>query len=506
MEHQSGSKHKALRFCAGALAVAGWLVAGSKAVAAGPGENAGGTLATVHVDVDHSGKTVPSDFDGFSIEVDDAARMYLGRAGAPNLVFYQLLKNLGVGTIRIGGDSVDYSCWDPSSAPHPSRCRFTITEPDIQGFFHASAATGWGLIVGVNLAQNGRTWALEYGKAVVRASESVPGSNLIGFEFGNEPDLFSTETRARPKGYSWKGLVEDWRSYVKAFKSDPVTRNVPLVGPAFDDASPAWKDSWLPPFITGVGPENFGIITVHEYPTDTCNGDTVTIPQLLSEPLMAQYHARAAAWIATAGQAGLPLELGETNSSACAGRRGVNDTFASAAWGLDWLFTNVQLGFRRINFHMDSAAYSAVFVKPTKSVGRTIYTNHVSPLYYAMLAFDSNAEGKSLLTASLETRANVKAYAVRSPGGPVTVFVINKDLKAAGTVLVQPSRKLGEGSLLLVRAESLASKSVSYGGQSFNDATGQLRTPATTAVPPNSQGEYTFDLPQAAFAVLTINP
>ena len=496
-----------MRFlCAGALAVAGWLVAGSTAVAGGPGKNAGATLATVHVDVDHSGKAVPSDFDGFSIEVDDAARMYLGPAGAPNVVFYDLLKNLGVGTIRIGGDSVDYSCWEPSSAPHPSRCHFTITEPDIQGFFHASAATGWGLIVGVNLAQNGATWALEYGKAVVRVSESVPGSHLMGFEFGNEADLFSTETQARPKGYSWKDLVEDWQSYVKAFKSDPLTRNVPLVGPAFDDASPAWKDSWLAPFIAGVGPENFGIITVHEYPTDTCNGDTVTIPQLLSEPLMAQYRVRAAAWIATAGQAGLPLELGETNSSACAGRRGVNDTFASAAWGLDWLFTNAHLGFRRINFHMDSAAYSAVFVKPTKSAGKTTYTNHVSPLYYAMLAFDSNAEGKSLLTASLETRANIKAYAVRSPGGSVTVFVINKDSKAAGTVLVQPSRKLGEGSLLLVWAGSLASKSVSYGGQSFNDATGKLRTPATTAVRPNSQGEYAFDLPQAAFGVLTINP
>jgi len=463
-------------------------------------------LATVRVDVDHLGKTVPSDFDGFSIEVDDAATMYLGPAGAPNLVFYQLLKNLGGGTIRIGGNSVDYSCWDPSRAPHPSRCHFTITEPELEGFFHASAATGWGLIVGVNLAQNGAAWALEYGKAVVRASESITGSHLLGFEFGNEPDLFGSETRARPRGYSWKGLVDDWRSYVKAFKSDPLTRNVPLVGPAFDDESPAWKDSWLGPFLAGVGPENLGIITVHEYPTDTCNGDTVTIPQLLSEALMAQYRVRAAGWIATAGQAGLLLELGETNSSACAGRRGVSDTFASAAWGIDWLFTNAALGFRRINFHMDHAAYSAVFVTPAKSAGKTTYTNYVSPLYYAMLAFNSNAEGKSLLPASLRTQANIRVYAIRSPGGPVSVFVINKDLRAAGTVRVELSRRLGEGSLLLVQAGSLASTSVNYGGQSFSDKGGQLVTPATTVVHPNSQGEYRFDLPQAAFGVLTINP
>jgi hypothetical protein len=184
----------------------------------------------------------------------------------------------------------------------------------------------------------------------------------------------------------------------------------------------------------------------------------------------------------------------------------VNDTFASAAWGIDWLFTNATLSFRRINFHMDHAAYSAVFVTPAKSAGKTTYTNYVSPLYYAMLAFNSNAEGKSLLPASLQTQANIKVYAVRSPGGPVSVFVINKDLGAAGTVRVELSRRLGEGSLLLVRAGSLASTSVNYGGQSFNDKGGQLVTPATTAVHPNSQGEYRFELPQAAFGVLTINP
>src|SRR5215471_4479006 len=82
-------------------------------------------LATASVDVTSLGRVIPTDFDGFSIEVDDSANKYLGVASSPNLVFHQLLKNLGKATIRIGGSSEDYSCWNPSQAPQPAGCKFT---------------------------------------------------------------------------------------------------------------------------------------------------------------------------------------------------------------------------------------------------------------------------------------------------------------------------------------------------------------------------------------------
>src|SRR5215469_4809117 len=57
-------------------------------------------VATVSVNVSSPGKVIPTDFDGFSIEVGDSANKYLGVASSPNLVFYQLLQNLGKATIR----------------------------------------------------------------------------------------------------------------------------------------------------------------------------------------------------------------------------------------------------------------------------------------------------------------------------------------------------------------------------------------------------------------------
>ncbi|MGH9433921.1 MAG: hypothetical protein ACRD3T_20525 [Terriglobia bacterium] len=77
--------------------------------AVAPGAAWAETLAAVSFNVGSPGQLIPNDFDGFSIEVDDSANKYLGVAGSPNVVFYQLLENLGKSVIRIGGDRTDYS-------------------------------------------------------------------------------------------------------------------------------------------------------------------------------------------------------------------------------------------------------------------------------------------------------------------------------------------------------------------------------------------------------------
>jgi hypothetical protein len=465
-------------------------------------------LATISLATEPLGRLIPPDFDGFSVEVDDAAKKYLGPAGSPNSVFLQLIRNLGQGTIRIGGDSSDYSCYDPNGTPHPGACRFNITTTDIQGFLNASAATGWGLILGINLEQNDPSWARVYGEEAVRLARKTPGARLLGFEFGNEPDLYSTETHApgRPAGYSWQGVVKDWQGYIRAFKSDALTSRVSLVGPAFDAASSRWRDDDLGPFIDGVGAQNLRLVTVHEYPTSTCDGNTATIPELLSPSLVRAYARHARGWIATAGSRGLELELGETNSSSCGGQRGVDDVFASTLWGLDWLFTNAQLGFRRINFHMDNAAYSAVCVKAQRERSGIVYRNSISPLYYAMYAF-TRAVGKHLLPTRVNSSANLAAYAVSACSTcEATVFVINKDLQASGEVVVAPSRRMGQASMLILKAPGLGSRTVTYGGQSFDARTGKSRRPEAVSIGPDANGGYWFNLPKATAIVLMISP
>src|SRR5215469_16660737 len=137
-------------------------------------------LATVSVNVTSLGKTIPTDFSGIGLEVDDAATASLGPASNPNLVYYQLIKNLGHGVIRIGGASTDYSCWNPSGAPNASACQFTITQDELNGYMKASATLGWPILLGVNLQQNGPAWAVQYGVAAVQANAAFPGSQLLG--------------------------------------------------------------------------------------------------------------------------------------------------------------------------------------------------------------------------------------------------------------------------------------------------------------------------------------
>ena len=124
-----------------------------------------------------------------------------------------------------------------------------------------------------------------------------------------------------------------------------------------------------------------------------------------------------------------------------------------------------------------------------------------------MYTFSSLAQNRQILTTTIKTDANIKAYAVReSDSGPVTVFVINKDLQASGKVVVTPSVRMGKGSLLTVQAPSLDSRAVRFGGVSFDNNNGLFAgTPRTTPVQPDAS-EYTVDLPNASIAVLTLKP
>ena len=113
-----------------------------------------------------------------------------------------------------------------------------------------------------------------------------------------------------------------------------------------------------------------------------------------------------------------------------------------------------------------------------------------------------------ILPTAIATTANIKAYAVRSSSvGPVKLFVINKDLSAFGTVVITTSKPMHQASLLILQASALgATSGVTYGGQAFDNNTGTLNSPLTMSLSPDASGNYSFHLPNAAAALLTINP
>ncbi len=476
-------------------------------------------LATVSVQTKSLGRQIPQDFVGFSLEVSTAgqglqsfagrgktgvrrAEYSLGAPGAPNQGFFQYMRKLGPGILRLGGNSQDNTCWNPSAAPHPDRCQGTLSSDDFRLYSEAAKASGWRLIVGLNLKQNSSQWALN--EVTEGIAKEIKLEQILGLELGNEPDLFGPPSRA--KIYTPADQIRDFLAYLHAFQQTPTARKFPVIGPA---TCCRWLNARdLGAFVDGISPSNLKLVTVHEYPTTTCNGGKVTVAQLLAPGLMTRFNNEAKTWIDAAHERKLPIALAETNSASCGGMPGVSNAFAAALWGLDWLFSGAEDGFSSVNFHISYRPGGSSY-NPVDTYGRAghQYENVAQPLYYAMYLFAHSASGRHLLPAETQAAANVRAYATTGcPACAVNVVIINKDATASGRVRVHLETKMGAGKLLLLQAPDLNSPSsaVSYGGGQF-DSNGHIAAPHATDVGANKNGDYEFELPHAAAALLIVS-
>jgi hypothetical protein len=485
-------------------------------------------LAVVTVAAESLGAAIPRGFVGFSLEVSTAGQgigafqgpqatgaaaeqaVYaLGHPDAPNQGYFRFMRNLGPGTLRLGGNSQDNSCWDRAAAPHPDACQAELTAGDLRLWGAAARGSGWHLIVGLNLKQNDPAWALrEVTEGIAR---DIPAASVFAVEPGNEPDLFA-RTPYRPHDYAAADQLKDFLGYLDALQASPVGRRLRVVGPA---TCCGWRNAQdLGLFLDGVGRGRLAWVTVHNYSATTCGGQTVSAARLLSPELMARFNEEALPLVQVARAHGLPIAMAETNSASCGGMPGVSNAFASALWGLDYAFNLAVDGFVHVDFHTSyrpggGSSYNPIDTYGQRdAAGHWQYRNVAEPLYYGLYLFSRDAAGRRLLPTAVESGANVRGYAVRGCATcAVNVFVLNKDTSAAGTVRVRPGRRMGAATLLLLEAPSLGSlaSDVRYGGRQF-DSRGDLGVPARTAIAPAADGSYSFMLPNAAIALLTIEP
>ena len=454
---------------------------------------------------------VPNDFLGLSVELSSVSRFFGSTPASTNPVLIHLIKNLGQGTLRIGGNSQDEYCWAGAAAPNPGLCTNTtsLNLSLLESLFQASASTGWPVLMGLNLAQantpGAGAWMLnEVTNGVIPAIQAEGGS-LFGLELGNEIDLF-VEDKYRTT-YTPQEQATDVLTFANTLEGNSGTAPFTRAAPAYSNYTVSKLQTMLPQFLSGVlrpNASNLGLVTIHAYPTNVCSaGSTVTAAQLLTPANVTKIEDGFTYALSEVEPYGLDLQIGETNSVACSGQNGVSNAQASALWGLDHMLNTARLGIRRMNFHMGGTSYyNAVQTSTTGG-----FSNQVEPLYYAMYLFQA-AKGQSFLPVTIDTGANIRAYALTACAGcPVSLYVINKDLSAAGAVSVSVPAAGGDATLLALSAPSVDSLAagVSYGGVQFNNATGALTgTPQTSVVAPDSNGVYTFDLPNATAVLLTI--
>ncbi|HEY2794125.1 MAG TPA: hypothetical protein VGJ28_17300, partial [Micromonosporaceae bacterium] len=255
---------------------------------------------------------------GLSFEASDLALP--GFTGG-NLAPY--LRTLGTSVIRIGGNTVDQTYWTSSGETPPSWPIATITPADLTALKTLATASGWKVILGVNLKHYDPARAADEAAHAVAAL----GTSLQAIEIGNEPDLYSQYS-----GNTGQYLT-DFQAYVSAITS--AAPGVRIEGT--DATSPG--SSLQSAFVSaqaGLTKPQVTELTSHFYPlvSSTCGGSP-TISDMLGTGARNSETSAADTATASAARLGIPAVLDEGNNIVCEGQQGVSDVYAAALWEID---------------------------------------------------------------------------------------------------------------------------------------------------------------------------
>jgi hypothetical protein len=429
-----------------AIAISGLLVAADPAAAAT-------ASATVTVSLTGTPQgTLAAGYAGLSFESNPSN----GQGGVNSGKFDalgnlpQLLRNLGPGVIRFGGNSVD-------------RTYSTATPAALSGLVRLADATGYTYVYSTNLAHYN---AANTG-ADAAAVNAALGTRLKSFACGNEPDLY-VNNAYRPAGYGSSQYVSDANACI-----NNVRGRVPglrISGP--DTAGPGWLNSYA-----SAERGRTNILATHHYPLSNCGGVNGTATGLIAASKRSSEAGLVASAAATASSNGMPLIMSEVNSAACSGIVGVSNTFVSALWAVDYELAGVQNGATGMYFHgaLDTSCttYTVLCQVGTNTYG-------AQPLYYGLLFTHLLGNGPVLRT-TVSSSSNVAAHTVRGADGRVRIVVENL-ANVTLTTSVHAGSTSGSGSLLALTAPSLTATSGVRIQGSAVAANGTFTPGAATAV------------------------
>lgn len=439
-----------------------------------------GANVTVTVDQTQQGNKVYPAFEGLSFEAQLLAKNpdYLNEN---NTVLIQLLKTLGNGIIRIGGDSSDEIYWT-GQARRSGTGTDSLTTSDIDRLAAFSKASGWPVIFGLNMGANDPKTAADEAAYVY----NTLGSNLYDLQNGNEPDIYH-KYGLRPPGYDLYGYESDWQSQYTAVKK--ATPNAPFSGPDTEG-----NTRWVINFAADFG-KDVNLIDAHFYVDGPASDPGINYQTILQKDwgitgyLQTLYTA--------ASQSGLPFRITECNSIYGGGKAGTSDTFAASLWALDLMWNIAQNQGQGINFHGgDGLIYSAIVNNNGAYSAR--------PLYYAMLAFKYGSADGSVIPASMgNTNYNCTAYACSKTDKSYSVTLINREEKTDISFAIKLSKKTSNIKIMRLSAPSVTEKNnISFAGAYVN-ADGTF-APATAEQKDINQDTFSVMVPAASAAVVTI--
>lgn len=448
--------------------------------------------AQIDVDATNPGLAIPADFLGISYEKNALVEPHFK---AENTVFVNLHRNLGAGTLRLGGNKVELTRWqaDASASLDKATGLAVIGRTTLDNFYGFLKATEWKCLHGINLAGNQPDSSADE----VAYALKVGGTSILAIELGNEPNLY-TNHDLRKKGYDCPTYLPEAAAAIKVIRA----RNpgIILAGPA----TARRPDHWFEDAVAGLKGQ-LQIGTSHLYAlsggsTNPKSANFPSIENLLLPATTAKDVTMVDEHLAAAKAAGMRYRLAEFNSVSNGGRTGVSDTFVSALWATDFLFSVAAHGADGVNFHCNLKPGSYSPISTVK--GETRYTVH--PLYYAMLLFHDAGQGR-LLPTKVQSTANLVAHATLDDSGKVRVVLVNKDLTQEVVATVQVGTRFRAGSVHRLTAPQASSKDgVTYANTVVAADGRWQRTLATEKAVAVHNGRAVVSLPAASALVLTI--
>jgi hypothetical protein len=466
------------------------------------GESTTPEPATVTVENATYGRPIPAGFVGLSIEFP-AIESYAGSdPSALNPVFLQLVRNLAPGqrpSLRIGGDSSDWTWWPVPGIAQPRGVRYVLDARWRAVAAALSQQLQAKVILGINLEAGSVRIAATEARAL---TAGIPRADVQGLEPGNEPELYGSfawyrtaagkKVTGRPRGYNYAAFLRDFKRFA------PALTEAPLVGPAI--GAPKWM-SKLPAFLATA--PRLGLVTLHRYPLQLC----FVHPNEAKYPSIAHVLADAASrgladsvvpYVAMVHRRGLPLRIDEMNTISCGLDNAVGETYAGALWALDAVFEMARVGVDGVNIHTYPGATYELF----SFNGAQAF---VFPEYYGLMMFAQAAPPGARLLRLTESR-NVKSWATRAQDGRTRVVLINRSATTARIVTVRlRGAAATTATLERLTGQGLTSRTgTTLGGHGFGASTSTgILPPADNVTVSPLHGSYVVKLPPASAAILT---
>ncbi len=435
-------------------------------------------------------------------------------------VLVQLVRNLvpqGRPVVRIGGQSTDRTWWPVAGMARPLGVTYILTPSWMTSARALARALDARLILGVGLEANRSRIAAVEGEQLLAGL----GRRFIdALEIGNEPELYTQIPWYRELHGSpvvWSSLVGA-PVYARGPRYSPSTfagefsralrvlPQLPIAGPVTGLVS--WLDAFRR-FLSPASPVR--IVTWHAYGLNQCVTDPASpvypsVAHLLSPPASRGIVNGVSPYVSSAHRVGASFRVDEMNSVTCNGRLGVSDTFASALWVMDALFTIASDGIDGVNIHTYPNAANGLF---DFVYAHSQWSGTVHPLYYGVLMFRQAAPpGSRLLPVQAGGQAQLRAWATLAPDHRIRVLLINDSLTRSARSLVRVPGSAGPAGIERLRASSAyATGGITLGGQSFGATTntGLLAFPQPSVVTLSTAG-YAVTLPPASAALLVLQP